>query len=233
MIYYGPARRVGPFFTGQAMTATAKPALFATVFSDYICPFCYIGDLRLERLREHFDLRINWCMIEIHPDTPSTGRPVSELDYSPQQWESMMNNLGRLAGEEGVTLRDHDFTTSSHRALLLAEAAKEAGPDIFYALHRRLFTAFFTDGLNIGDENVLAGLATACKVPAEIIGRAWSDEKYEQKLKLNMAAAGQYAVRATPTVFFSEHARLDGALPFEVFLQAARQGLEEQQASGK
>ena len=96
-----------------------------------------------------------------------------------------------------------------------------------------MFTAFFVDGLNIGDENVLAGLATACNVPAEITRNAWSDEKYEHKLKLNMVAAGQYAVRATPTVFFSEHVRLDGALPFEAFLRAARQGHEEQQASGK
>jgi predicted DsbA family dithiol-disulfide isomerase len=213
------------------MRENARPELLATVFSDYICPFCYIGDLRLERLRAHYDLRINWCMIEIHPDTPSTGRPVSELGYSQDQWTTMMDNLNRLAAEEGVTLCEHDFTTSSHQALLLAEAAKEAGHDIFYALHRRLFTAFFEDGLNIGDENILAGLATSCAVPGDIIKRAWTDRQYEDRLRLNQAVAGQYGVRATPTVFFSESARLDGALPFDAFLQQASRGLQEQQAS--
>ena len=58
------------------MSATEKPVLLATVFSDYICPFCYIGDLRLDRLREHFDLKINWMLLEIHPETPAGGMPI-------------------------------------------------------------------------------------------------------------------------------------------------------------
>ena len=215
------------------MSASPRPALLATVFSDYICPFCYIGDLRLARLREYFDLKINWCLVEIHPETPAAGQSVSELGYAPQRWQRMMDNLDRLAGEEGVSLREHDFTTSSHQALLLAEAAKEAGPGIFYPLHRRLFTAFFEDGLNIGDETVLAGLAAACGVPNDIVARAWSDDSYERRLAQNLAAAAEHEVRATPTVFFSDTARLNGALPFEDFLQAARQGLEEQQADMK
>lgn len=210
------------------MSRMPKPELLATVFSDYICPFCYIGDLRLDRLREHYDLKINWCLVEIHPETPAAGQPVSELGYSPERWRAMTDNLERLAGEEGVSLRRLDFTTSSHRALLLAEAAKVAGADIFYAIHRRLFTAYFEDGLNIGDETVLTGLATASGVPADTIERAWNDGKYEQQLQLNLAMAGRYNVRATPTVFFSETARLDGALPFEAFLEAAEQGLREQ-----
>lgn len=211
--------------------AAEKPVLYATVFSDYICPFCYIGDLRLDRLREHFDLRINWCLVEIHPATPPEGGPVSGLGYDEGRWRQMMENLAALAGEEGVSLREHDFTANSHRALLLAEAAKEAGADVFYALHRRLFEAFFVEGLNIGDDTVLSGLAVACGMPRELIEKAWNDPLYEQKLQQHLAAAGKYDVRATPTVFFSESHRLDGAVPFERFLEAARAGFEEQQAS--
>ena len=215
------------------MPVKQRPELLATVFSDYICPFCYIGDLRLARLRDHFDLKINWCLIEIHPETPATGRPVSELGYSPQHWQRMMDNLDRLGQEEGVSLREHDFTTSSHRALLLAEAAKEAGPGVFYPLHRRLFTAFFEDGLNIGDETVLAALAASCAVPQALIERAWADDSFEQRLVQNLAAAARHQVHATPTIFFSETSRLDGALPFDAFLKAAQQGLEEQQADSE
>lgn len=211
------------------MSSASKPELLATVFSDYICPFCYIGDLRLARLRRDYDLKINWCSVEIHPETPASGMPVSELGYDRQRWTSMMDNLGHLASEEGVELRNHDFTTRSHQALLLAEAAKTAGTDTFYRIHRRLFTAFFEDGLNIGDETVLAGLAAACGVPAELVERAWTDRQFEDRLQLNLAMAGQRAVRATPTIFFSETIRLDGAVPFEAFLDAAQRGLAEQQ----
>ena len=211
------------------MAESEQPVLLATVFSDYICPFCYIGDLRLERLREHYDLKINWCMLEIHPDTPVEGKPVTALGYSNERWQQMMDNLSGLAAEEGVRLREHDVTANSHKALLLAEAAKDAGHDIFYALHRRLFTAFFEDGLNIGDTTVLTGLAADCGVPQELIRNAWSDTQYEKKLQENLAAAGKYNVHATPTVFFSEQHRLDGALPYARFLEAARAGLIEQQ----
>ena len=210
------------------MMQSAKPTLLATVFSDYICPFCYIGDLRLDRLREHYDLKVNWCMLEIHPETPSAGKPVAELGYGPEQWQQMMTNLERLASEEGVSLAEHDFTTNSHKALLLAEAAKEAGSEVFYAVHRRLFEAFFVDGLNIGDETVLTGLAVECNVPRDIVQRAWTDDVYEQKLQQYLAAAGQHNVRATPTIFFDEQHRLDGALPFDAFLTKAKAGFETQ-----
>ncbi len=64
------------------MTDSSKPTLLATVFTDYICPFCYVGDVRLDRLREHFDLKINWCFLEIHPETPAEGMDTSALGYS-------------------------------------------------------------------------------------------------------------------------------------------------------
>jgi len=215
------------------MSDPEKPVLLVTVFSDYICPFCYIGDLRLDRLREHFDLKINWMLVEIHPETPVEGMPVAELGYSDARWQQMMTNLDRLAQEEGVTLRGQRFSANSHRALLLAEAAKQAGADVFYPLHRRLFEAYFVDGLNIGDTAVLRRLAADCGVPAEIVEQAWSDPRYADRLQQNLAAAGQYDVRATPTVFFSDRHRLDGAVPYTQFVATARAGLQQQQQSAQ
>ena len=215
------------------MADTAKPVLLATVFSDYICPFCYIGDLRLERLREFYDLKINWCPLEIHPDAPPGGKPVSELGYGKTQWQQMMANLGRLAGEEGVSLADHEFTTNSRKALLLAEAAKSAGSEVFHALHRRLFEAFFVDGLNIGDETVLRNLAAECSVPTHLVQSAWTDDHYAEQLQQYLAAAVHHGVKAPPTIFIADQHRLDGAIPFDAFLAVARAGYEAQQMSGQ
>lgn len=211
------------------MTGDDKPVLLATVFSDYICPFCYIGDLRLDRLREHFNLKINWMLLEIHPETPAAGTPVAELGYSDERWQRMMDNLTRLAAEEGVTLRQPPLNANSHKALLLAEAAKQAGADVFYRLHRQLFEAYFGDGRDIGDAQVLRELASACGVPPAIVEQAWSDPQYAGRLQQNLAAAGDYGVRATPTVFFSEQHRLDGAVPYEQFVETARAGYALQQ----
>ena len=203
---------------------TGKPELLATVFTDYICPFCYVGDVRLDRLRDDYDLKINWCFLEIHPDTPVDGMAIEELGYPESRWQQMMENLATLAEEEGITFKPHTFTTNSHKALLLAEAAKEAGADVFYALHRRLFEAFFSEGRNIGDESVLAGLAHAAGVPDELLSRAWTEDRYEQRLQLYLEGAHALGVRATPTVFFGEQQRIDGALPYSVFRKAASEG---------
>lgn len=207
---------------------TGKPELLATVFTDYICPFCYIGDVRLDRLREDYDLKINWCFLEIHPDTPAEGMPVEKLGYSGSHWQQLMDNLATLAAEEGISFRPHTFTSNSHKALLLAEASRAAGADVFYALHRSLFRAFFTDGQNIGDESVLRQLAQAAGVPDQLLLRAWADKRYEERLQLYLSAARELDVRATPTVFFGEQQRLDGALPLSVFRKLASEGAKAQ-----
>ena len=212
------------------MSGTSKSVLLATVFTDYICPFCYVGDVRLERLREHFDLKINWCFLEIHPETPVEGMHTSSLGYDDSRWKLMMDNLSTMAKEEGIDFRPHDFTANSHKSLLLAEAAREKDVDVFYRLHRSLFEAFFTEGLNIGDEAVLRDIAHQAGVSDEVISSAWSDARFEQRLKEYQGAAHKLEVTATPTVFFSQKNRLNGALSFDVFLKAAREGAKEQQA---
>ena len=211
------------------MSTTRRPELLATVFTDYICPFCYVGDVRLDRLRDDYDLKINWCFLEIHPETPPEGMATGALGYSGERWKTMMDNLAMLAAEEGITFRPHTFTTNSHKSLLLAEAAKEAGADTFYALHRRLFEAFFTEGQNIGDESVLSGLARESGVPDEVLARAWTDDRYEQRLQQYLAAAHELDVRATPTIFFGEKQRIDGALPLSTFRKLAQAGAVTQQ----
>ena len=211
------------------MTTTEKPELLATVFTDYICPFCYVGDVRLDRLREDYDLKINWCFLEIHPETPAEGMDVSCLGYSNPKWQQMMDNLSALAAEEGITFQPHTFTTNSHKSLLLAEAAKAAGADVFYALHRRLFEAFFTEGRNIGDEAVLTELARESGMPNTVLEQAWTDDRYEQRLQQYLAAAHELDVRATPTIFFGEKQRIDGALPLSIFRKLARAGVVAQQ----
>lgn len=202
------------------MSAGARPELRVTVFSDYICPFCYVGNARLDRLREHFELKINWCFLEIHPETPAVGRPVSELGYDPDHWLQMMAVLEKMISEEGLPYAGHAFTANSHLALLLAESLKEEGAETFYPLHRQLFTSYFADAENIGDMEVLARVARLAGVSRQALGRAWTDERYEIRLKRYFAAARELGVTATPTFFIGQE-RLSGAVPAADLLAAA------------
>ena len=197
-----------------------RPELRVTVFSDYICPFCYVGNARLDRLREYFELKVNWCFLEIHPETPAIGRPVSELGYDPDHWSQMMEVLETMIREEGLPYAGHAFTANSHLALLLAESLKEEGAETFYPFHRQLFTSYFADAENIGDKQVLARVAGVAGVSSQALDRAWSEERYEIRLKQYDAAARELGVAATPT-FFVGRERLNGAVPVADLLAAA------------
>jgi len=203
---------------------TDKPRLQLAVLSDYICPFCYIGYLRLEKLRQHYDLAVNWVLVEIHPDNPADGKPVGELGYAPQQLDRLLGELNEMARAEGVELSPHTFTTNSHQALLLAEASKQHGADAFYRLHRRLFESFLVEGQNIGDKRVLRTLAEECGVAQETVKKAWHDAAYEQRLRHNLAAAIRSGATGTPTFFIGEQ-RLTGAVPVAALMAAAQAAL--------
>ena len=208
------------------MSAAAKPELLVTAFSDYVCPFCYIGSRRLLRLNEEFDLRVNWCAVEIHPETPAGGMPLERLGYQPAQWAGMMEALGQMAEDEGLILRRHNFTTNSHKALLLAESAKEVGRTAFYELHERLFSALHREGRNIGDESVLRELAVEAGLPASVTESAWREERFEQRLRQNLHAAARIGLRGTPTFIIGQQV-IAGAVAYQQLLGAGRLAVDE------
>jgi predicted DsbA family dithiol-disulfide isomerase len=201
------------------------PELRLTVFSDYICPFCYVGHHRLMRLRDEYDLKINWCFIEIHPETSPEGEPVASLEYPSEQWNQLMQNLEAVAKEEGIAMAEHTFTTNSKDALLLSEAAKEQGREKFYELHEKLFAAFFVDSRNIGDRNILRELAAGSGIDNEAIESAWQDEKYQQRILSSYHAARQHEIQAVPSFIFGER-KLTGVVTEDVMRSAARELVE-------
>jgi predicted DsbA family dithiol-disulfide isomerase len=203
-----------------------KPRLSVTVFSDYICPFCYVGDARLDKLRADYELDVNWCFFEIHPDNPAEGRPVEDLGYPPEQWQRMMANLERMASDDGLALAPRTFTTNSHSALLLAEAAKSLAPQIFEALHKRLFQAYFAERQNIGDRDVLRKIANECEIPEAVVEQAWSDPVYEQRLRAQSLRAAQVGVQGVPAFLFGRY-MVAGAVSTETLIHAAEYVLNE------
>jgi predicted DsbA family dithiol-disulfide isomerase len=181
-----------------------------------------VGERRLARLGEEFDVRVDRRFLEIHPETPAEGRPVSELGYPPDQWARMMENLERMGTAEGIVFTARTFTTNSHKALLLAEAAKEEGPVVFEALNEGLFRAFFTEGRNLGDPQVLRDVARAAGVPAGRLEQAWADASYEERLARDREAAAEIGVSGVPLFVVDGRWILEGAVPVEMLREAAK-----------
>jgi len=196
------------------------PELKITVFSDYICPFCYVGHHRLMQLKDTYDLKVNWCFLEIHPENSAEGDPVTDLDYPSAYWDELMQNLKRVAKEENIPLAEHTFTTNSKDALLLSEFCKQLGRDIFYQLHEKLFTAFFVDNHNIGDRNILRKIARDCGIQDEMIDASWQDKEIQQRLIQNFNIARKYDIKSVPSFVFGERV-LTGVVSEHVMRDAA------------
>jgi predicted DsbA family dithiol-disulfide isomerase len=208
-----------------------KPELKISILSDYICPFCFIAHLRLNALRESYDLKINWCFIEIHPETPATGHSVKMLNYSNKVWDEMTGSLYKLAKEEGVTICEQTITTNSRKALLLSQAAKSLGADIFYPLHEQLFHAYYIEGKNIGDESVLRDIAKNNNIPENMVNEAWNEEfangpanSVPASLVPYLQYAGAIQAKSVPTFIIGEQ-MLSGVITREKLLDAAKKEL--------
>jgi predicted DsbA family dithiol-disulfide isomerase len=180
-----------------------------------------VGERRLARLAEAFDLKVERSFLEIHPETPPEGRPIASLGYPPERWKQMTANLARMGQEEGILFIDRTFTTNSRKALLLAEAVRESAPGVFEALNEALFRAYFSEGKNIGDASVLRRIAEDAGVPGETVGRAWSDPRCEEALKRQHEAAARVGVTGIPTFILGGKWILEGAVPTQMLKDVA------------
>lgn len=208
----------------------SNSSLEVAVYSDYTCPWCYIGTVRLDRLREEMspevELRVTWQPFEIHPEVPAEGMPVEALPYSEDQWERMMTNLRRHATEEGIAIDARPKVSNTHRSLAAAEYVQAEESERFGAFHRALFRAYFSEGRDIGDPAVIREIAEECGVDVEAMEAALAEGRYEESLKETSARARRLGITGTPTFVFGGRYAAVGAQPVEVLRRVAERALE-------
>ncbi|HEY6420971.1 MAG TPA: DsbA family oxidoreductase [Candidatus Binataceae bacterium] len=185
------------------------------MFSDFICPFCYIGFEVMRQLKPEFDFELEWRGFQIHPDWPAKG-------VSPEQIHGMGDRDARnaawqritaMADEVGLEMRPPAMLTNSRVALAVAEFAREQGIDA--AFEARVYRAYFGDGANIGDTEVVARLGEESGLDRAAVAAAIDSPKYDLKLKNHALVAHQRGVSGVPTFFFGEYP-LVGAQPLAV-----------------
>jgi len=113
------------------------------VYSDYICPFCYIGFHRIERLKEQYDLDVEWRPFELHPEIPKDGIVTEKLSFPKGYLEMVMANVKRLADQDGIHFKLSDKVPNSQLALLISEFAKKKGK--FDEFHKLVFDDYWKE----------------------------------------------------------------------------------------
>jgi len=207
---------------------TATPRVRLDVWSDYVCPFCYLELPQLARLQEAFGerLAIEWHAFELRPEPTPTLDPTG--DYLRRTWDRAVYPL---AAEYGMTLRLPPVQPRSRLALEAAEFAREH--DRFDAFHLAVFRAFFEEGRDIGDLGVLSELARRVGLDAQALEASLAAGDYSDLVLHAEDRAEALGITAVPTLLLrsaeapiEEAQALDGALPFAQLVTAVRAQLD-------
>jgi predicted DsbA family dithiol-disulfide isomerase len=175
------------------------------MFSDFICPFCYIGFEVARKVMPEFELELDWRGFQIHPDWPAEGMPASEFrrEMDPEQRRAVWARIEGLAEAAGFSMKPPEILTNSRIALEAAEFASEQGKG--EAFEERVYRAYFNEGLNIGQAGVIADLAADVGLEREELNLALESNRYGMRLKNNALIAHQRGVDGVPTFFVGEY----------------------------
>jgi predicted DsbA family dithiol-disulfide isomerase len=186
-----------------------KPKLL--IFSDYVCPFCYLALEVVERLSQDYSIEIVWKNYEIHPATsPSGSRMLNEGEEA--RAESRL--LCELNPELGPRIHLPPIIANTHLAHEAAEFAHEQGK--FPEMHKRLFQAYFEQGLNISELPVLLRLGREVGLYPAALEQAICEHRYHNRIERTLQEKMWYGVYGTPTFVLGRY-KIAGPQRYEVF----------------
>ena len=190
-----------------------------TVWSDYVCPFCYLALPELRRAAAERDVDVAWRAFELRPEPQPALDP--DGDYLHNIWDSAVYPM---AEQRGMVLRLPPVQPRSRLAAVTAAFAQDQGA--FDIVHEALFRAFFEDGLDIGDPAVLLDIATTCGLDSADLHRAFEDPALAARVAADEDLAGRIGITGVPAMVIrhaGQHFLLSGAQPAEVIAHAIDQ----------
>ncbi|WP_309648495.1 DsbA family oxidoreductase [Nocardioides sp.] len=213
------------------------------IWSDVVCPWCYVGKRRLETALstfEHADeVEVVYRSFELDPSAPHHGTEKTlvtlsrKYGRSEDEMRQMMTGLIDTAAEEGLEMRlfdnVHTNTVDAHRLLHLALDA--GGPPLQRELKEALLAAYFTRAEDVGDHAVLRVAARSVGLDAARVDEVLASQEYAEAFAADVAQARAYGATGVP--FFVVDARygISGAQPAEAFTQVLEQAWAESRPS--
>jgi predicted DsbA family dithiol-disulfide isomerase len=214
------------------MTEESRP-LAIDIVSDVVCPWCYIGKRRLEAALADRGERaaplLRWHAFQLNPDIPSGGvdrRSYLESKFGGPRGAAEAYARVEAAGREvGIPfafdrIRRQPNTLDAHRLLAWAQAQ---GPQAASELAERLFSAYFVEGIDIGDLGELAHLAGMSGLE-EAAAHAWlATDGGRADVAAADRRAHELGIGGVPFFIFNQRLGVSGAQPPEVLRDAMEQ----------
>ena len=177
--------------------------------------------MRIERLKKEHGVQVKWVHFPLHPDTPQAGRSLEDMfagrGYDISKMKAQMR--ARMQAE-GLPYGDRSMTYNSRLAQELgAWADTQPGGE---AIHDALFRAYFVDGRNIGDPDVLVEIAAAVGLPVSDAREVIEKRTHKSAVDADWEKSRRYGVTGVPT-FVAGNDGVVGAQPYEALEALVRQ----------
>ncbi|QSW88938.1 MULTISPECIES: DsbA family oxidoreductase [Flavobacterium] len=205
------------------------------IWSDIMCPFCYIGKRQLETALKQFpenEFEIEWKSFQLDPSiTPQPGKDVytylaERKGMTLEQSKEMHKGVAERAKSVGL---DYNFdkavisnSLEAHRIIQLAKT-KKLGDEI----EEIFFKAYFTEGRDLNDGPTLIELAEKAGLnKEEVLDVLQSDTLFIKEVEHDINEAQQIGVQGVPFFVFDRKYAVSGAQPVEAFVQTIKEGLK-------
>lgn len=206
------------------------------IWSDIVCPFCYIGKRHLELALDGFehadDVEIVWHSYELDPtieavpDGTLVEKIAAKYGMTPEQSQRSQEDIAARAAEVGLEFnwREAKFgnTFNAHRLVHLAAKHGRATE-----AHERLMRAYFTEGVAVGDVNELQRLGEELELPFDELRELLTGTDYATEVRADEEQARSLGISGVPFFVLGEKYAVSGAQPVELFEQALAQTWNE------
>jgi predicted DsbA family dithiol-disulfide isomerase len=209
--------------------ASTPPRIRIDIWSDYVCPFCYLQMPALKRLKQEFGpaLQITWRAFELRPDPHPTLDPAG--DYLRTTWERSVYPMAR---ERGMALKLPPVQPRSRKAMEAAAYAQSE--DKSDEMPEALFRAFFEQGRDIGQTDVLLDIGESVGLQRDGLRKALDENAFAAQVTEDQQLARDFGISGVPIMVlredgapWQEAVALQGAVPYESMRAAVEQVIGE------
>lgn len=207
------------------------------IFSDVVCPWCYIGERRLRTAMEQRpDLAFerSWQPFQLRPELPSEGTDwkqfIDEKFGGTERANEMFAHITELGREGGIELAFDRITSAAntsnaHRLILFA-----AGQDHEWEAANALYRAYFTEGKNLNDPDELVAVAETIGLDSAATRSFLQTDEGAAEVQQSQNTANQLGISGVPFFIFNNQYAVSGAQPSELFLEIFDKLREEEAA---
>lgn len=180
------------------------------VWSDYVCPYCYLAYLNLKQLEDSHDLDLHWRSFELRPE----GAPPVPEDYKQRILAARPQFIQTVKEQHGIDINAGQWGINSHASLVGAKVAEVMGAGDAY--HDAALRAYWEEGKSLEDRAVLGDIAVSIGLDEGEFLAALDDPAFDAKVMTDIWEAQSAGFGGVPTMLFDEKYLLSGAYPTDM-----------------